>query len=131
MARGGYTFEQMQQMDIVEILFLHHYQELNKNMYEEFITQALGVVWDKKDIIEKPNSQKDSKIDRDKLFIPLSVAINPEIMDFVKKQFNVQGKSKGPAYVGGGTYMPKPNEVISPMDDLSKEEFLKLLGRRH
>ena len=100
-------------------------------MYEEFITQALGVVWDKKDIIEKPNSQKDSKIDRDKLFIPLSVAINPEIMDFVKKQFNVQGKSKGPAYVGGGTYMPKPNEVISPMDDLSKEEFLKLLGRRH
>ena len=129
MSRGGYTFEQIRQMSETEILFLYHYQELLRQQDQEFLTNALGVIWEKENLVGKLESD-NQKIE--KLFIPLSVAINPEILDYVKKQFNLGGKSKatGPAYVGGGEYMPKPNEEIKPMSDLSKDEFMRLIGRR-
>jgi len=146
MVRGGYTFEQIRKMDSTEILFLHHYQELNKRMYEDFVTQALGIVWDRKDFIEKKvevgevgeagkageaGATQQRKIP-DKLFIPLSMAINPDINEYVKRQFNVSGgiPSGRPPWIGGGSYAPKPNEVVHSIGDLSKNEFLKMIGKR-
>jgi len=130
MVRGGYTFDQIVKMDFTEILFLHHYQELNKRMNEEFITQALGILWNKEDFIEKSGKAKANK-NFSQLFIPLSMAINPDIQEYVKKQFHVSNKPSGtPAYIGGGSYMPKPNEVVNSLDALSKDEFMKMIGRR-
>lgn len=130
MARGGYTFAEMRQMDSTEILFLLHYQNLAQKEQQEFISSALGIVWNKKDMVEHVNeSGNSSSKPLEKLFIPLSVAVNPDILDYVKKQFKVSDKKRGPVFIGGGEYMPKGNEVVNSMEDLSKEDFLKLIGK--
>jgi hypothetical protein len=129
MARGGYTFAEMRQMDSTEILFLLHYQNLAQKEQQEFISSALGIVWNKKDMVENENSSSSPSKPLEKLFIPLSVAVNPDILDYVKKQFKVSDKKKCPVYIGGGEYMPRGNEVVNSMEDLSKEDFLKLIGK--
>jgi len=129
MARGNYTFEQIQQMDTMQIYFLHHYQEVVKNEEQGYLASALGIIWDKEILTEKLTS---SSKPLEKLFIPLSVAINPDILDYVKKQFNMSSskKSSGPAYIGGGDYMPKSNEVINSLGDMSKDDFMRMIGKR-
>lgn len=130
MARGGYTFEQVREMSYTELLFLHHYQEMVKNEQQEFIVNALGVVWDKESLVSKLNVGTENK-PIEKLFIPLSVAVNPDILDYVRKQFNVNSKKpSGPVFIGGGEYMPRPGEEVRSMGDLSKDEFMRLIGRR-
>ena len=126
MARGNYTFEEIRKMSDIELLFLQHYQELIKKEQEEFFISSLGIVWDKKSFEEK--LEKDNK-PIEKLFIPLSVAVNPDILDYVKKQFNVSKIGKS-TMIGGGEYMPRPGEEIISMGELSKDEFMKLIGRR-
>lgn len=125
MARGGYTFDQIKQMDNTEIMFLYHYQNLLQREQQEFMSTALGIIWDKKSMAKSMGDEGGSL---EKLFIPLSVAVNPDILDYVKKQFKLTDKkSKKQAFIGGGEYMPKSNEVVSSMEDLSKEDFMKLI----
>ena len=130
MARGGYTFDQIKQMSNIELWFLHHYQELVKKEQQEFIVDSLGIVWDKSSFKDKLDTGKKQI---EKLFIPLSVAINPDLLTYVKKQFNIADssqKSKGPAYIGGGEYMPKTNEVVNSLGDLSKDDFMQMIGKK-
>lgn len=135
MARGHYTFAQMREMTDIEIMFLYHYQELAIKEQQQYLTSILGVVWDKATLMKQmtPSSEGDAKQSSDELFIPLSLAVNPEVLDFVKSQFGLakggSDANKAP-YIGGGDYVPKKNEVIRSMSELSKEEFMKLLGRK-
>jgi len=126
MARGNYTFDEIRKMSDIELLFLQHYQEIIKKEQEEFFINSLGIVWDKKSFEEKLETGGKSI---EKLFIPLSVAVNPDILDYVKKQFNISKKGKS-SIVGGGDYLPKPGEEIISMGELSKEEFMQLIGKR-
>lgn len=119
-------------MGTTELLFLNHYQTMVQTEQQEFITTALGLVWEKKDFTTKvvdTGGGKNKSIE--KLFIPLSVATNPDILDFVRKEFGLQGGAKTAVpLIGGGDYLPKPNEVITSMGDLSKDEFMRLIGRK-
>jgi hypothetical protein len=136
MARGHYTFSQMREMTDIEIMFLYHYQELAIKEQQQYLTSILGVVWDKATLVKQMTSGSGDgakKESLDELFIPLSLAVNPEVLDFVKSQFGMAtGSNEGTksTYIGGGDYVPKKNEVIKPMSELSKEEFMKLLGRK-
>ena len=118
-------------MDTTQILFLHHYQTLVQREQQDFLSTALGIVWDKKNLIANITDEK-STTPLEKLFIPLSVAVNPEILDYVKKQFKMStsGSNNKPPFIGGGEYMPKSNEVIHSLGDLPKNEFLKMIGKR-
>lgn len=129
MARGGYTFEDIQKMDAIKIQFLYHYQNLVQTEWMEFITNSLGLIWDRKTFTERIVDTSKKSID--KLFIPLSLAINPDLLDYVRDQFKV-GKHHGHqnSVIGGGEYVPRPNEIVTPMSELSKEEFLALLGKK-
>ena len=142
MARGGYTFDQIRQMSSIELMFLYHYQELAIKEQQQYLTNILGVIWDKKTLMEQSVAEQGPEGSKpvEELFIPLSLAINPEVLDFVKGQFGIRkdGKSnKGKdntgskvPFVGGGDYIPKKNEVITSMGDMSKEDFMKLIGRK-
>jgi hypothetical protein len=117
-------------MDSLEVLYLYHYQELSLKEQQGFLTNALGVVWDKSIFTEQISTDKSSK-PTNEIFIPLSLAINPNVMDFVKAQFGMGPSGKGgkAPMIAGGEYSPKSGEVITSMADLSKEDFLKMMGK--
>ena len=109
-------------------------------IYEQqnFLTSILGVVWDKNSLSESmAESKTKTKMVLDKLFIPLSLAINPDVMDFVQTQFGMGGKAGkvsndgviGNPFIAGGEYMPKAGEKIMSMDNMTKEDFMSLLGK--
>jgi hypothetical protein len=123
-------------MTDLEIMFLYHYQELAIKEQQQYLSSILGVVWDKATLVKQMTAGGDDSAKKEslnKLFIPLALAVNPEVLDFVKSQFGMAtGSNEGTTstYIAGGEYVPKKNEVIRPMSDLSKEEFMKLLGRK-
>jgi len=127
MARGGYSFDQIKEMDTTQIQFLHHYQDLVQNEWQQFITNALGLVWDRKTFMDRVVDTDSNKEPLEKIFIPLSLAINPDLLDYVKSQFKITGKG---SLIAGGDYKVKPNEVVKPMSELSKTDFLKMLGKK-
>ena len=139
MARGGYTFDQIRQMTQLEVLYLYYYQELAIKEQQQYLTNILGVIWTKDTLIRQTTSEGNSSEPvkpMEELFIPLSLAINPDVLDFVKNQFGMVKGATAPgqtnkAYIGGGEYIPKKGEVIKSMADMSKEDFMKLLGRKN
>lgn len=134
MARGGYTFDDIRQMSTSEITFLYHYQRLVVQEQQQFLVSTLGVVWDRESVSQvsaESGSNSTPAAPLTKLFIPLSLAINPDVADFVKSQFGVSGASPGKApYIAGGDYIPKSNENIVSMGELSRDEFLEMIGRK-
>lgn len=125
MARGGYTPSQIRDMTDEEIHFVNHYQTLNQRNVIEQIGKLLGVIWDIDEI--KDNSKKESdEINSNRLILPLSMVINPQILDVIKKQKTVKETSK---YIGAGEYIAKSNEKIMSMGDLTKDEFYKMIGK--
>ena len=64
-----------------------------------------------------------------RLFIPLLQGIRPEIIDTVRENMGLtkEGKKKS-SVIGGGEYIPKANEEVVPMSDISKEDFKKMMS---
>ena len=135
MARGGYTPDDIRKMTYEEILFIHHYQNRTDEERQNFLNTVLGVVWSAEEFIEKPQpAGARPPVDTgppDKMFIPLSMAINPELVQRVKESLGLaKGGNAGKSVIGGGDYMPKENEVIHSMADMSKAEFKRMMGSR-
>lgn len=126
MARGGYTFSDIKAMDPTEVNYLWHYQNyVEKQRFNE-LASMLGVLWDLDDF--KASSTKEASADEpasNKMFIPLSIVINPKIMEMIQK------KSGTDSQIGGSDFKPpEENAKVIPMADLSKEDFLRMLGRK-
>jgi hypothetical protein len=119
MAEGGYTPAQIRAMTYEEVLFIYHYQNLAEDRRFSRLAGYLGVIWDLDELARASNDAQSG--DTKKVFIPLSMVIRPEIMDYLKQQSGTGG-SKTP-YIGGGTYIPKSGEKVVSVGQLSKEEF--------
>jgi len=124
MARGNYTFEDIQLMTADELLFLNHYQEVQLKEQQKFLTDILGVVFDAKTFEDRSEFEGRSK---DTVLIPLSMAINPKILEWAKEHFG-KGTEKVP-HIAGGTYQPAEGEQVKSMADMSKEDFLQMIGQ--
>jgi hypothetical protein len=136
MARGGYTFEQIRQMSQMEVMFLYYYQDLAIKEQQKYLTNILGIIWNRNTLVQQTSESSGESKPINELFIPLSLAINPEVLDFIKTQFGMGKDGVAPggevnkAYIGGGEYQPKKGEVIKSMSEMSKEDFMKLLGKK-
>jgi hypothetical protein len=134
MARGGYTFAEVKDWTREQWYFIFHYQELAISQQEDFLTSAMGVLWDRKSLASRKSGEAGKP--RDKLLVPLSLAIKPDLLDFVYRQFGMGGTPSGKGggggqpYIGGGSYKPKKGEVVLSMADMPKDEFLKKVGMR-
>lgn len=132
MVRGGYTFDEIRRMSNEELLFLNHYQNIVEEEKQKFWTDSLGIIWDAEEF-KKPKATTVGGYGKkpDKLFIPLSMAVNPEVVTMVKENLGmIDGKSGSVPYVGGGEFVPKGNVVVNDMSHLSKDEFKKMIGAR-
>ena len=125
MARGGYTFADVKDMSAVEIRYLYHYQNMvEKSRFDE-LGAMLGVIWNLEEQKAAAAASADAPPPKT-MFIPLSVAINPKILDMVYKKSGAESST-----VGGADFKPpEENAVVKPMGDMSKDDFLRMLGRR-
>lgn len=129
MAKGGYTPEQIRGMSSDEIFFLHHYQSKVDESKAATLAEMLGVMFDfEKQDFSEPSPDASSHVSG-KLYVPLSFILQPE---FAKKVTELSQKKsyKKPAYIGGGEHRQQANENIVSMSELSKEDFMALLGRK-
>lgn len=109
-----------------EIYFIYHYQNKTEQKNLDSLGKMLGVIWDL-DEAQQAMEKKSDDVQSDRIVLPLSMVINPKVMDIIKNQKPVKEKSSN--FIGSGTYIPKPNEKIVSMGDLSKEEFYKMIGK--
>lgn len=125
MARGNYTPSQMREMSDTEVYFVSHYQLLNERKKAESLGKMLGVIWDI-DETKDNVSKKSDNVNSNRIVFPLAMVINPKIVEIVKKQKNSDETSK---WIADGSYVPKSNEKVVSMGDLSKDEFYKMIGK--
>jgi hypothetical protein len=127
MARGGYTPKQIREMDDDELSFVYHYMLANEERMFQRLLSALGITWDLEEIKASTQATKSTGSGKAaKLYVPLAVGVNPEMYEWVKKQ---AGGGQN-ALIGGGEYVPKAGEVVKPMSEMGKDEFMNLLGRK-
>jgi hypothetical protein len=128
LARGGYRLADVKDMDNDELLFINHYQNLVESRQAEKFASYLGVYWDLEEFVK--NQEESSGKPSTKLFIPLSVALRPEILEYVTKQAGIAvATARHSGVIAGGTYVRDKNEVVIPMSTLSKEDFLRMIGK--
>jgi len=129
MARGGYTVSDINSMSEEEIAFIYHYQDLAIEKQHSYLASILGVVWTRDDVT--PAVGKGSSVPPDKILVPLSMAINPNVVSYVSSVFGIGGTEKketSSSSVEG--YTPSSNEKIVSTEGMGKEEFMKLIGKR-
>lgn len=135
MARGGYTITQINQMTEEEIFFLYHYQNLDRKNFIDDIATILGVLWTPSTYLEHKDKKEEDigdilkKVTDKKVIVPLSVAINPKILDFVKKQGIDSEAGRFAGTVAQGDYNTNKGEKVVSLASLPKEEFKKIMGR--
>ena len=91
----------------------------------QVLGDQLGVVWDLdrlREAKEKNNASKGGD-KPSKMFIPLSVAIRPEILEKIEENLG----PKKSTLIAGGDYVPHKNEEIKPLAEMSPADFKKYL----
>ena len=89
----------------------------------EKLGNLLGTTWTREQV-EKLVSTKKSAVIPGSVFLPLSLAVNPDLTDWLKQMFRVgQGQQ-----IGGGEYVPGAGEEVQELGDLPKDEWMQWIG---
>jgi hypothetical protein len=128
MATGGYTPAEIREMSALEMMLIRHYQEKEQSDFLDRLGTYLGVLWDL-DVLKADAASKGAATRPNRIFTPLTMVINPQILDLVKGQKSVSVDYKQP-FIGGGEYIPRAGQKIASVGELSREDFYTLLGRK-
>jgi hypothetical protein len=109
-------------MESEEILFIHYHQDLLEQQRFKSLFKALGVLWQKSDL-----DTKGDVSETDEVFIPLSMVINPKVLDLVKS--NRKSKDQ-PRLLGDGSAIDPELGPVMSMGDLPKEDFFRMIGQQ-
>lgn len=118
-------------MDNLELSFIDHYQQMQEMSFLDRLGFILGVNWDIQQIQALAASGSGgggAKSGNEGIFIPLSVAINPQIVEYIKKNAGQVAATSN--FVAGGEYMPQSGEQIRSMSELNKDDFLAMIGKK-
>jgi hypothetical protein len=129
MARGGYTPDQIKNMTQDELYFIYYYQNKVDDAKISSLSEILGVMFDFDRQDFSDSSPQEHRSPSNKLYVPLSFILQP---DFAKKiaEMSKSKAGKKVSFIGGGEYKPKQNESVVSMADMSKDDFLKFIGKR-
>lgn len=122
LARGHYTPNEIREFNTDELMFAYHYQNLAEDRFFDRLSYLLGVYYNVDDLKAMTKGDKAGK-QSGRLFFPLTSVIRPELMDQLRQQYSSS------TIIGQGDYSVGPGEKIVSMGELSKEDFLKLIGR--
>lgn len=127
MAKGGYTPSEIFAMSLEDILFIDYYQELQSRNQIIDIAQMLGVRWTPEELRRMAEGDKNSSVETGSegpVFIPLALAINPQLSEFLAKK----GKASAQAYLGGGSESLSKGSKVQSMGIFDKEKFLGMVN---
>lgn len=113
-------------MDYTEILYIHYHQDLVEQQRYSQLFKALGVLWSKEDLSKPVNPDMPES---DEVFVPLSMVINPKILDIVKSDKGSRRKGEAVKMLSDGTPIDESLGIVKSMGDLTKEEFFRLIGQ--
>lgn len=106
-------------MTPLQWLYMYYWLKKIDREGTEFIERILGTFWKAEDF----EGDDASPGPIESMRIPLVVALNPDILEHIKKKLSRS------SVIGGGTYKAKEGEQIIEMDErMSKEEFLQMVG---
>lgn len=132
MARGGYTPFEIREMEGEDLLFLDYYQSQLERERMKDLAYILGCRWTAEDLVRMSDSadkKSDEPFTSDALFIPLALAVNPELSEYLaKKGKSVNNPNAAQAHIGGGSASVEKNSVVKSFGQLSKEDFLNMVG---
>jgi len=100
--------------------FTAHWLQKYEDEKHDKVVKLLGVYWTRKEI-EEMSKRKDKATAPMEAFIPLALAINPDLMEGLEKMFRV---TKG-GFIGGGEYQTNTGEDVVNLGDMAPEDFLK------
>lgn len=107
---------------------IRHYQEKEKIEFMDRLGTYLGVLWDIEALNNKSTNESGPAYSNGKIFTPLTMVINPKILELIQGQSG-SGEEKKP-FIGGGEFIPTKGQKIISVGSLSREDFYNLLGRK-
>ena len=106
-------FRELSSNDLL-LRFTVHWLRKRESDLMNWATKVLGVVWSRDEVRQM---SKTSMIG-DEVFIPLSIAVNNDLPEHLKKMFSSSGSQ-----IGGGDYKPAPGEEIVELGEMPVDEF--------
>lgn len=99
--------------------FTVHWLQKREGEVVDLAMRLLGTSWSREDVQKMMDNKAAPP---DEVFLPLSMAVNPELGEQLREMFRV---GKG-AYIGGGEYLPQPGEQVVNLGDLPVDRFKQL-----
>jgi hypothetical protein len=104
--------------------FTAYWLQRREEDFFKTLSKILGVAWSRDDVKKMSEDKKSSVIAAD-AFIPLSMAINPEVLKGLQKMFAI-GTDHA---IAGGEYVPSAGEQVVELGDLPPDQFLKFVNQ--
>jgi hypothetical protein len=118
----------------MHLLFAYHWLSKVEEDTWERLTSNLGTIWDKETLLTLQQKVSGSHVGGDKVFVPLSLVMNPELPDALlgkKNSANSAPQGETPSSSSDGLHtemaMPEGDEVVN-MGELPKNEFFGLVA---
>ena len=118
------------------LMFAYHwYQKIDNDQWDR-LGHQLGTMWSRSELLRMSAAEPGAREDSDRVFVPLSLVINPDLVDGLLKkakknpnQSTVAGEAASlPSGDGLNTGMSLPaGEEVVNMANLPKEEFLNVI----
>ena len=104
--------------------FVSHWAKKSEQDAFDILGKMLGASWPVSDIRAMANQTNTPKkySDDDKVFLPMTLAINPEIKDWLIKTVG-----RG-SFIGGGEYAAGRSEKIVEMAEMTPQEFMSWMN---
>jgi hypothetical protein len=137
LAKTGWTLEYINKLPETHLLFAYHWLSKVEEDTWDRLTSNLGTIWDRETLLTLQSKVSGSHVGGDKVFVPLSLVMNPELPDALlgKKNAAAAGPTvpEGtPTQAGDGLHtgmaLPEGDEVVN-MGELPKNEFFGLISQ--
>jgi hypothetical protein len=99
--------------------FTAHWLQKREADVSEMVMRLLGTSWSREEVQRMADNKSAPP---DEVFLPLAMAVNPELGEQLREMFRV---GKG-AFIGGGEYLPGQGEQVVGLGDLPVDQFKRL-----
>jgi hypothetical protein len=117
-------------------MFAYHWLQKDDTDQWDRLGHQLGTMWSRSELLRMSTAEPGAREGADRIFVPLSLVINPDLVDGLLKK--AKKDQNQPSATGDGTPLPPGDglntgmalpagEEVVNMADLPKNEFLNVI----